>query len=263
VKLKLISAKLGAERKLQKKEIEAWSKDYRSGHVIAEHNHVRGQLLFAESGVMRLKTRTGAWIVPPSRAIWIPARVRHEVRMASAVRMRTLYVHPDAGFSFPSNCQLVEVSALLRELILAGVNIVSERKRGNGLKKILALIEEEVKSSREIALHVPFPKDARLKPICEALLQKPSIRENLRLWARKSSLSERTLLRLFQQEMGVSYRYWRQQVVLSEAISLLERGISVNRVSRKLGYRSVSAFSLMFHQALGLRPGHFLQNGKS
>jgi len=247
----------------EKREVEAWSKDYRSGHTIPEHNHARGQLLYAVSGVMRVRTRRGAWTVPPSRAIWIPPRVRHEVRMASAVAMRTLYVHPDAGFHFPSGCQLLEVSPLLRELILAGVRNASGRVGTDRLPKILALIEAEVSSAARIGLHVSLPEDLRLRPICETLLRKPSVRENLRGWTRKTSSSERTLLRLFQQETGVSYRHWRQQVVLSEAIALLDRKVPVKRVAKQLGYRSVSAFSLMFQQALGQRPGQFGRTSKS
>jgi len=53
-----------------------------NGHVIREHLHPEDQLLFASQGVMTVRTRQGIWVVPPLRAVWIPANTLHTVSMS-------------------------------------------------------------------------------------------------------------------------------------------------------------------------------------
>ena len=36
------------------------------------HSHVRGQLFCVESGLVRVRTSHGSWLLPPQRAGWIP-----------------------------------------------------------------------------------------------------------------------------------------------------------------------------------------------
>ena len=58
-------------------EMASVSADFAHGHVIPEHSHPEDQLLFASSGVMTLSTKQGVWVVPPLRAVWIPADTPH------------------------------------------------------------------------------------------------------------------------------------------------------------------------------------------
>ena len=70
--------------------VAAMPKDFRTGHVIAPHRHERAQLIHATSGTMRVSTGDGVWVVPPQRALWMPAGVRHGIVMLGDVTMRTL-----------------------------------------------------------------------------------------------------------------------------------------------------------------------------
>jgi len=54
--------------------------------------HTRDQLLYAVSGVMRIQTDAEAWIVPPDRAVYLPAGTRHTVGIRGNLEMRTLYI---------------------------------------------------------------------------------------------------------------------------------------------------------------------------
>ena len=248
------------EDRQDKSIVEAWSKDYPAGHRIAEHSHVRGQLLYAMSGVMRVTTTRETWVVPSSRTIWLPARVRHEVQMSTAVAMRTLYIHPKCELQFPARCRLLEVSPLLRELVLAAVRERASKRWSTRIAKIVGLIHEEVDLAEETPLRVPLPRhDRRLRQICDAMLRQPSMKHSLEDWARRVGASERTLARLFTRETGMSFRYWRQQVVLSEAVALLERRKTVAQIAKALGYRSATAFSVMFQASLGCRPAQYVE----
>src|SRR5271155_1544448 len=99
-------------------ELASVSADLGDGHVIPEHYHPEDQLLFASQGVMTVRTRQGVWVVPPLRAVWIPAHTPHSVVISGSVAMRTLYLHPKLCRSIPRKCFVMNVSPLLKELVL-------------------------------------------------------------------------------------------------------------------------------------------------
>ncbi len=92
------------------------------------HRHRDAQLIYARSGVVSVTTENGNWIVPPNRAVWVPPMVGHATRSHGPVQFRTIFIHPDAASSLPSSCGVVEVSPLLRELILRLVELQDPRR---------------------------------------------------------------------------------------------------------------------------------------
>jgi hypothetical protein len=113
-------------------EIASVSADLAHAHVIPEHSHPEDQLLFASSGVMTLSTKQGVWVVPPLRAVWIPANTPHSVAMSGLVSMRTLYFLPRLCRKLPGKCFVMNVSALLRELILHACKFKKLNKSSGG-----------------------------------------------------------------------------------------------------------------------------------
>ena len=94
------------------------SSTYPKGHRIAPHWHARAQLVFASRGTLTVRTERRAWIVPPSRALWVPAHTVHEVHTFGEVEMRSLYVKTASAAGMPVSCAVLEVTPLLRELVL-------------------------------------------------------------------------------------------------------------------------------------------------
>jgi hypothetical protein len=92
-------------------ELASVSADLAHGHVIPEHSHPEDQLLFASSGVMTLHTRQGVWVMPPLRAVWIPADTPHSVAMSGPVSMRTLYFLPRLCPKISEKCFAVAAGA--------------------------------------------------------------------------------------------------------------------------------------------------------
>src|SRR5579862_6621130 len=92
--------------------------DFAHGHVIVPHFHPEDQLVYASRGVMTVRTDEGTWVVPPRRAVWIPAKTAHSITMSGPVSMRTLYLRARMARILPRNCCVVNVSRLLQELIL-------------------------------------------------------------------------------------------------------------------------------------------------
>jgi len=237
--------------------VAAMAKDFASGHVIPPHSHPRAQLIYAAAGVMRVTTALGAWVVPPHRALWIPPGVEHEVRMSGEVAMRTLYIDPKAAPALLTHCGVIEVSPLLRALILRAVEEPVEYDEQGAIGHVMALILAELGRVTAVPLNIPLPRDPRLLALCRALMQDPSSPATLESWGERVGASARTLARLFEREAGMGFFHWRQQVRLADAVAGLAGGEPVAAIAARLGYASPSAFTAMFRRALGATPRQY------
>ena len=237
--------------------VVAFSRDFSHDQLLAMHSHPRGQLLYAAEGVMQVRTAQGLWVIPPQRALWVPCGLAHEIRMLSAVRLRTLYIRPHESELIGTECRLLEVSALLRELILSLLEEESDydtRGRGGHLAQ---LILSEIDGATAIPVVIPWPADRRVVAVCEAILADPGNANSLEHWAEFAGASPRTLIRLFPKETGLHFRHWVQQVHITEALLRLSQGEAVERIAVRLGYKSASAFTSMFRSVLGKTPSQY------
>ena len=237
--------------------VAAMPKDFPDGFEIAPHSHERAQLIYATAGTMRVATSDGMWMVPPQRAVWMPARVRHGIVMSSDVTMRTLYMRDDVAGFMPDACQVLPVSPLLRELIVRATELPLHYDENGPAGHVVALIVAELRGLQSLPLQLPMPHDARLRSLCTSLLQAPGDQRTLAAWARTANTSARTLARHFQNETGLSFGAWRQQARVFEAMGRLGGGAPVTQVALDLGYDSVSAFSAMFRRAAGVSPSAY------
>jgi AraC-like DNA-binding protein len=152
---------------------------------------------------------------------------------------------------------VIEVSGLLRELILALTAEPIDYPLEGRAEQIAALILAELSAARVVPIQIPWPRDRRLQTICAAILAQPGLQRGIEAWGSEVGASARTLIRLFQAELGLNYRQWVQQVRLADAVCRLSEGVPVARIAADLGYRSTSAFSAMFHRALGAPPQRY------
>jgi len=230
------------------------------------HTHPWPQLTFSTRGVIRLSTADGSYIVPPSRALWVPAGVAHSVTLIEDAELRTVYLHSWLGPGW-EKCEVLEISPLLRALMLALDTTpdglppadphAAQRERW-----IAPLLVDELERATQIRIDVPLPADKRLRQLCEALLRNPANRATLAERAQAIGASERTVARLFRDQLGMSWQQWRQQAVLAHALPLLARGMAVSQVASASGYATDSAFCAMFKAATGQSPTAFQHKKK-
>jgi AraC-like DNA-binding protein len=72
-------------------------------------------------------------------------------------------------------------------------------------------------------------------------------------------MSERTLARRFEAELGMSLRSWRRRLRLFKAIELLGGGFGVTRTAMEVGYGSASAFVYAFRTETGCSPQAYMR----
>ena len=236
--------------------VVAYAADFDRGEIIAPHAHDRAQLVFAKDGIMSVTTEEGIWVVPPQRAVWLPPRIVHEIRFATRGSMRTLYFEPEICRTTPSNCAVVSVSPLLRELIIGSVEGVQAKRRW---RHSVPLILEEISSAGAVPLHLPGAGDPRLARVTDALKAEPASQRTLAGWASSIGVSARTLARLFVAQTGMTFRQWQRQARLLEALVRLADRQPVTTVAYDLGYESPSAFIYAFRRALGTTPKRYFR----
>lgn len=228
------------------------------------HRHAWAQLAYCASGIVQVTVATPGevttYIVPPSRGVWVAPGALHSITVLEAAEFRTLYMDASATPQGWDGCRVIVISALIRELIQALdiPRLTPEHKRE---ALLTALLLDEITHADTQALGVPLPRsdtgDKRLRALCEAVLREPSARTTLESWAARMGASERTMARLFREELGMGYQQWRQQVILAHALPLINQGAPISQVALATGYASDSAFSAMFKSAMGQSPRHF------
>lgn len=232
--------------------------EYASGFVDPRHTHKRAQLLYATTGVLSVTTDRENFVVPSRRAVWVPAGVPHQVACRGRVSLCTLYIDTRAGTGLPGMCQALDVSDLLRELIVASINFPIEYDLDGREGRIMALILDEIAAAPRIPLQVPMPQDTRLLRICRAILDDPAHADTLGDWARVAGMGRRTVTRMFRRETRTTFAAWRQHVRLMEALSRLADGEPVTKVAFEVGYSSPSAFAAMFRRTFGSTPTRYI-----
>ncbi|MBK6321393.1 AraC family transcriptional regulator [Candidatus Aalborgicola defluviihabitans] len=228
---------------------------------IAPHQHPWSQFTFCASGLMQVtvtqEERQTTYIVPSTRAVWIPPQVQHHVVVLETAELRTVDLDPCVTPKDWTDCKVLVVSKLLRELVHA----LEDSVPGARDDAIMALSADEMARATTQALGVPMPHpehgDKRLRALCEAVLRNPADKTHLRDWVTPIGASERTVARLFRDELGTNFQQWRQQAILAHALPLLARGMPISQVAAASGYASDSAFSAMFKLAMGKAPRTF------
>jgi len=234
--------------------VSAMAKAFNDGGEIPLHDHARDQLLYATQGIMRLRTERQAWIVPHDSAVYLPAGTRHAVSMHGDVDMRTLYIDTGKPRRLPPALTVIAVSGLLRELILALSEEPVDYEPGSRAQQIAELIEVEIGRATALTMNVPLPTDPRLQRVCAQLLADPSDRRTLDAWSDAAGASPRTLARLFERDLGMSFNVWRQRIRFHSALEALSRGEPIGRVAGDHGYKSPSAFTAAFAKVMGAPP---------
>lgn len=235
-------------------QITTLTHDYPPGLVIPRHFHDRDQLVYASRGVMTVRSDVGTWVVPTHRAVWIPARVRHTITMSGRVAMRTLYLRVQLARALPRNCCVINVTPLLRELILHACTFHGLKNTIKRDRHVIGLILDQLETIQMVPLSLPHLSDPRALKVAKVLIANPANRRSLAEICGMSGASRRTVERLFGQETGMTFGKWRQQIRLMTAMQLLADGAKITHAAMEAGYSTPSAFIAMFRKSLGTTP---------
>ncbi|MFT4118943.1 AraC family transcriptional regulator [Bradyrhizobium sp.] len=241
------------------------ARDYPKGLRLDAHMHREAQLLYAARGTMQVTTPGGRWLVPPDRAVWVPAGLEHAIDVLADIEMRTLYFdlpwlkrqqrHEGLAREF-----VVRVSPLLHQAILA---LFDPRNASERTELLIRLVMLELHQAEDSATFVPLPRELRCRRAAMIVLDDPTGLHDIDSLAREVGTSARTLSRLFSSETQLSFKSWCQRARIAAAIQKLstDANVSVKQLATQLGYASVPAFSAAFRQVTGRTPTEFAGKG--
>ena len=218
-----------------------------------KHSHQEAQLLYAVSGVVSIKTDVGSWVVPPSRAVWLPPRLEHETTSRAGVQFRSLLIETGGIQGLPEECMVVEITPLLRELILKLADLAitpGSRERTDAVVQLLLM---ELSFQPAQSLNLPMPRRPDLVRLCAKMREDLTEATSVEAAAAMLHISRAT----FKRDTGMSFGHWRQQARMLDALELLADGRSILDVALECGYSSPSAFSAMFRRTLGRPPSAY------
>jgi len=237
------------------------ARNYGKGVRLDTHMHREAQLVYAARGTMQVTTPKGRWLVPPDRAVWVPARLEHSIDVLADIEMRTLYF--ELGWlkrerrseSLKSEF-VVRVSPLLHQAILALFDNTNKPVRTELLVRLAIL---ELHHAEDSTTFLPLPHEPRCRRAADIVLGDPTALHEIEALAEKVGTSARTLSRLFSAQTQLSFKSWCQRARIAAAIERLsmEADVSVKQLASDLGYASVPAFSHAFRQVTGKTPTQF------
>ncbi len=233
-------------------------------HALTTHAHDWDQLTYAAAGVLRVSTADASWVVPPHRAVWVPAGIAHAEQMFAPVSVRTLYFAPRIAKTLPRECCTLNISSLLRELILHVSRLGALDRRTPMHARLIGVLLDQMITVSEVPLQLPLPRDPRALRFAALLQTRPGDTATVAVLSRRVGASRRTIERVFAHETGMTVAEWRRRLRLLHAVRLLAEGEPVTTVALEIGYSSVSAFISVFKKAFGSTPKHFkFQNSDS
>jgi AraC-like DNA-binding protein len=224
-----------------------------SGGTSADHSHPRGHLVYAVTGVLSMHTERGTFIVPANRMAWIPAGSAHHHRAHGDTDMRIVFLPAALARRAPARPAVFVASDLAREVVrtLTGPRELDRGARGR-LHRVLV---DELREAPEQGLHLPEPRDGRLRAVARILDDDPADGSSLAALGRRVGAGARTLSRLLRDELGLTFYEWRTQIRIANALVLLAAGHDTTRVAHACGWSNPSSFIVAFTAVVGTTPG--------
>ena len=217
------------------------------------HFHDQHQLLYASQGLLSVRTKTGVWLTPGARAVWIPAGTVHQHSALGSLTIHTVGLPPSENWFDFEVATAVSINRLARELIMTLSEVQDPHEPS--AKRLRSVLGDQLKRTFERPLEVRTPRDPRLEAVARAINDDPAAVQSLDDAARIVAVSPRTLSRLCQADLGLTFPQWRTQIRLQHAAQLLTEGHTVTDVAYRCGWSTPSTFIDVFRRALGYTPG--------
>jgi AraC-like DNA-binding protein/quercetin dioxygenase-like cupin family protein len=233
----------------------------KSEKLIPLHKHKKGQLSYVEGGLAYVVVDTKTLVVPPRHYFWIPKGVPHIVKVGhSATVFRSLYFYStdDDSDPFYSQLGIYPASELLIQMIAHterwdGRHISSSDKSFQFLTALKNLLPQL--QNHSLPIHLPTTDDERLNKILKYLERSIEEKHSLSSVAARFNLSERTMSRLFQANLNVSFLQYLKSLRIIKALEmLLKTKKTISEIGYSVGYDSLGAFSNSFYMFTKLRP---------
>jgi AraC-like DNA-binding protein len=228
--------------------------------VTGWHFHDLHQIEYACRGVVEVRSQSGHYLLPPHQAAWIPAGLQHQTTLNAGARTLAVLFDPRLIPTAGDRVRIIAVSALLREMMLHSVRwpisrLESDSQADSFFQTLGYVVGEALNDERPLSL--PVSTDPVVTEAADyTLAHLPQI--TVGEVSRAVNVSERTLRRLFDTRLGMSWRSYLLRARILRAMAMLaEPDRSVLDVSVAVGFDDVGAFARSFARHCGETPSAY------
>ena len=223
------------------------------------HSHPDAMLAWCYRGTVWVYLQDAMWRLAPGQGIWIPAGTPHTSRHERDSTGCYTYV-PDTALVAPvSEITRVLVPRAVQEMLLhLGVNDIDEGLRLRIQAVLIEMLQLPMPEAVDGWGEVPLPGDDRVRTLVQAVLADPGDPRTAQTLFAAHGLHERTVLRVFSNDVGMSFGQWRTGVRMTLAARLIVGGAPIGAAAHKCGYATTSAFSAAFKQRFGMTPREYV-----
>lgn len=240
--------------------VTTYSEEIQNAKCANSHAHPRAQIISCSTGIMEVVTTNNIWIVNSLQSVWIASNEKHQVFFPNNVKVLTAFVDESklgglskASFAFDTSNFL----QILLEKIISFSNPSSFTPQQN---RIIEVFLDELSDLKPCTTFLPTSQNQKLKIVLDALMSDLSSKHTIDYYASQAFVSSRTLSRLFNKELGMSFGDWKMRLKLMEAVKQLGEKKSVKEIAFNLGYENVSSFIATFKKYFGKTPTNYLIN---
>lgn len=224
--------------------------------IYPQHGHAWGEFIYAFNGIMELQIGQTDYIIPASYGIWLPPHLEHSGLNRTHVSHGTFYIHEDYCQKMPQQAGILITNPLVSALLNHMKNFPLEANSAEQQRLLLVLLDQ-LQQAPIMNSYLPHSEHPHLKEILYFLHQHPSNQSTLDSLAKQFNMTERTLARHAEKELGMSLNEWRQRLKVIKAMSMLQQDKTVESIALDLGYATASAFINMFKRWMQFTPDQF------
>ncbi|MDM0090106.1 MULTISPECIES: helix-turn-helix transcriptional regulator [unclassified Variovorax] len=231
--------------------------EFDADSVAAAHGHSWGHLNYAAHGTLQMDTEGLRMLSPPQYAVWIPPDVVHSCHLRHAIAYRAIYVERALCARLPATPCTVRVGPIVRSILADFAARALLEPRTEADLRLAHVVVDQLAQAPQQRCYLPDAQSPALVAVLDALQAAPDDHRSLADWAQQVHVTERTLARHCQRELGMSLGEWRQRLRFLRAVDALEAGHTVQQIGFDLGYGTASAFIAMFQREAGTTPEQY------
>jgi AraC-like DNA-binding protein/quercetin dioxygenase-like cupin family protein len=225
------------------------------------HQHRKAQLLLVFGGIAYLQTKQKDYYIPANHYIWIPHNYPHNLMFNTKdLSIINIYFPKENADIFFEDLGIYPVSKLLAEMLTFSSTWQGDYYNGSWEYAFLTTLKNLLPKEKlkKFSIQLPTTDDQKLHPILEFLRKKYVDNPTLESMSKKFGISVRSLTRLMQSKLHISFIQYVKMLKIIKAMELIkDTELNMTEIAYEIGYSNISAFSNNFHQLTNMRPSEF------
>lgn len=225
------------------------------------HQHAKAQLLLVFGGIAYLQTAEKDFYIPSNHYIWIPGNYAHNLMFNTQdLQIINIYFPAEDADAFYKELGIYPVSKLLSEMLSFSEKWQGDYDKGSWEFEFLTTLKNVLpkENLKKFSIQLPTTDDQRLQAIVAGLRSRLGENLSLEHTAREWGMSVRSLTRLFQAKLHITFVQYLKMLRIIRAMELIkDSDLNMTEIAYEIGYSNIAAFSNNFYQLTNKRPTEF------